>query len=59
MKILTLEPVRHDGEDIEIGTELELTKAQAVALIEAGAARKMDQSAASTSAKNAANKASK
>lgn len=38
MKIVTTGPVRHDGEDLEIGTTLDLPHQQARSLIEVGSA---------------------
>jgi hypothetical protein len=38
MKVKTLQPVRHDEEDIEVGTELDLLDHQAEALIRVQAA---------------------
>lgn len=38
MKIVTTSPVKHDGEDIDVGTTLDIPDRQANALIEAGAA---------------------
>jgi len=38
MKIITTAPVKHDGEDIEVGTSLDIKDRQAQDLIDAGAA---------------------
>jgi hypothetical protein len=38
MKIITTAPIKHDGEDIEVGASLDLPERQAHALIEACAA---------------------
>lgn len=38
MKITTTQPVNHDGKDVEVGSELDLSKAQAEALIAVGSA---------------------
>lgn len=42
MNIKTLQPVRHDEEDIEVGTEMDLPDHQAQALIDVGAAESLD-----------------
>jgi hypothetical protein len=39
MKVITTGPVKHDGEDIEIGTTLDLSVRQAESLIDSGAAK--------------------
>ena len=38
MKVKTTSPVRHDGEDIEVGTVLDIDTPQAQELINAGVA---------------------
>lgn len=40
MKIITTAPVKHDGEDIEVGTPLDLPDRQAQALIDANSAER-------------------
>lgn len=39
MKIITTGPVKHDGEDVEIGATLDLPARQAKSLIDSGAAK--------------------